>query len=243
MAESREKLKIPKHVGIIMDGNGRWAEKKGLPRIKGHHEGVKSVESVIKKSIELKIKYLTIYAFSTENWKRPKKEVKGLIKLFKEFIKKKINKIKEQKVKLNFIGKTDRFPQDMVELTKKAEKLSKENNRLILNIALNYSGRSEIIKAAKEISKRVKEGKMDIKDINENVFNQHLYTKEIPDPDLIIRTSGEKRLSNFLSWQSAYSEFYFPKTYWPDFREKEFLNAIKEYSKRDRRFGAVKENN
>lgn len=225
--------RLPVHIGIIMDGNGRWAKQRHLPRIFGHRAGMKSVREVIEFSVKLGIKCLSLYAFSTENWNRPENEVKGLFKLLREYIKTQRKDILKNDIKLVISGdlsKLDKITQNMVlDLVEE----SKENKGLILNLCINYGGRQEIVDAVNEIIKRGKE-KVDVE-----TFSEYLYVPNLPDVDLLIRTSGELRISNFMLWQCAYSEFYFTKTYWPDFRNEEFCKAIIEFQKRERRFGGV----
>jgi undecaprenyl diphosphate synthase len=224
--------KIPKSVAIIMDGNGRWAEKRGLPRIEGHRRGQKNVRMVIKTSRELGIKYLTLFAFSTENWKRPKEEVEGLFKLLEEAIEKETEEIHRNKIKIKFIGKIEELPENLKKKINYAEEKTKGNKKMVLNIALNYGGKQEILNAVNKIIKEeIKEN------IDEKFFSKYLYTKDTPYPDLLIRTGGEKRISNFLLFQIAYTELYFTKTLWPDFKKKDFLKAICEYQNRKRKFG------
>ena len=224
---------IPKHIAIIMDGNGRWAVKRGFSRLIGHREGIKSVEEIIKASNELGISVLTLYAFSTENWARPLTEVKGLFRLLKIFLRKKIKELNKKNVKLKVIGDISKLPEDVIKEIKSSIKETSNNTGLILNIALNYGGRQEIINAINGILK------LNIKSVDENTFEKYIYTSGLPSPDLIIRTSGECRISNFLLWQSAYSEFYTTNVLWPDFRKKDLMDAILEYNRRNRRYGGI----
>jgi undecaprenyl diphosphate synthase len=229
--------KIPQHVAIIMDGNGRWALEKGLPRLSGHRAGTENLREVIEASAEFGIKYLTIYAFSTENWKRPKDEIQGLMRIFKTMLDRELGNLHENGVQLRHIGKLDGIDKELQKKVHEAIELTKDNDTLILNVAFNYGGRDEIIQAVKNI---IMTGhKAD--DINDEVIAKHLYTSQSPDPDLIIRTSGEFRCSNFLIWQGAYAEWYFTPTYWPDFDKEELRNALIAYNQRDRRYGEVKE--
>lgn len=227
--------KIPQHIAIIMDGNGRWAQSRGLPRLAGHRAGTENLREILEASAEFGIKYLTIYAFSTENWDRPETEVTGLMRLFTTMFKRELKNLHENGVQLRHIGKLDRIDPALQQQVTEAIELTKNNDRLILNVAFNYGGRDEIIHAIREIIR----DKRKPKEINSELINQYLYTTDSPDPDLIIRTSGELRASNFLIWQGAYSEWYFPTTYWPDFGKEELRKALFDYSERDRRFGRV----
>ena len=227
--------RIPRHVAIIMDGNGRWAKKRGMPRLFGHRAGVENLRAVIKACVEFGIRYLTIYAFSTENWGRPQDEVSGLEKLFHEAFTNEFLELRKQGVRIIHLGQREGIPQDLLKEIDEAVELSKTNDRLVLSVALNYGSRNEIMHAVRRI---VADG-MKPEDITEQTISRYLFTADIPDPDLVIRTSGEQRLSNFLLYQSAYSEWEFPETLWPDFGKEQLLEAIFEYSKRDRRFGKV----
>ena len=228
---------IPHHVAIIMDGNGRWAKKKGLPKIAGHRAGVKSVEESIKGAKESGVKILTLYTFSTENWKRPKYEVNALFKLLENYIDKELESLNKNDIKLSVIGRIDRLPQIVREKLIKAIDRTKDNKSLILNIALNYGSRQEIVDAVKKIAKDHKAGLLELESIDENTFGNYLYTSGMPDPDLLIRTSGEMRVSNFLLWQISYAEIYVTEKLWPDFRKSDFNKAIQEYGMRERRYG------
>ncbi len=224
-----------KHVAIIMDGNGRWAESRGLSRIEGHREGIKRVREIIDASIKLNLKALTLYVFSMENWQRPKREVSALMELLVLYLKSEMRKFARDNVVFRAIGDLEKFPVTIQKMLKEFEMITAKNTGLMLTGALSYSGREEIIKAVKKmLGAGIKP-----EEINEKNVENYLYTAGIPDPDLIIRTSGEMRLSNFLLWQAAYSEFYFTETLWPDFGKKEFLSAVAEYNKRERRFGTV----
>ena len=228
---------LPEHIAIIMDGNGRWAQRRGNMRAFGHKAGVDSVRDITEACAQLGVKYLTLYAFSTENWGRPKKEVNALMRLLVRSLRKEAENLNENNIKLATIGQIDRFPDACRrELTEAAE-LTKENDRLHLCLALSYSGRWDITEAFKKIAEQVRRNELDPEDIDDQLISAHLSTAEIPDPDLIIRTSGEYRISNFLLWQLAYSELYITETYWPDFRRNELYEAIRAYQKRDRRFG------
>lgn len=234
-----EDIKLPTHVAIIMDGNGRWAKQRGLPRIEGHLVGMKSVRNIITATINLKIPYLTLYAFSKENWTRPKEEVNGLLEILVIYLEKELPLMMEKDIRFNIIGDLSDFPDNIQKKIRDVMKKTLKNNALCLNIALSYSGRKEILHAARGIAEDYRDG--NIKKIDERVFKRYLWTRGIPDPDLLIRTSGEMRISNFLLWQIAYTEIYVTDTLWPDFRQEAYYDALKEYSRRDRRFGRVKE--
>lgn len=238
-AKKVNKNNIPAHVAIIMDGNGRWAQKKGLPRIAGHRQGVKSLKEAVMTSIELGIKNLTVYSFSSENWQRPQQEVKELMDLFFNAMQSELDTLYRNGVRLILIGDRKLIPPKVLKSFEDAELKTKNNNRLILNIAFSYGSRQEIIEAIKKIYNDIKNNKLNIEKIDENVLQSYLYTRYCPNPDLLIRTSGEYRLSNFLLWQIAYTELYFVKTLWPDFKKRHLLNAINSYKKRNRRFGKI----
>ncbi|MBO8221211.1 isoprenyl transferase [Prochlorococcus marinus] len=235
-----DKQKVPEHVAIIMDGNGRWATKKGLPRTYGHKRGVDVLKKILKASKKLGCKVLTVYAFSTENWTRPTKEVDFLINLFNEVLKNEIKEIHEESTKIKFIGDLTPFPETLKKIISSSESLTKDNNAFLLNVCVNYGGRQEIVKVAKELALKCSSGEIKLSEVNEELFNSELLTRGIKDPELLIRTSGEKRISNFLLWQLAYSEIYISEVLWPDFNEFEFLKAIIDYQSRDRRFGGIK---
>ena len=226
-------LKIPKHLAIIMDGNGRWAQEKGLPRIAGHYEGTKRAEEIVYACQDLGIKFLTLYTFSTENWKRPAEEVKALFELFENYLGKKITELKERNIKLRFIGRKDRIPKTTLKIMEEAEEQTKDCSSLTVILAVDYGGRDEIIRA---VNKILSSG---IKSVTEEEFSKFLDLAGIPDPDLLIRTAGEERISNFLLWHIAYTEFYFSPVYWPDFTKEELLKALEDFSYRKRKFGAV----
>jgi undecaprenyl diphosphate synthase len=230
-------MDIPKHIAIIMDGNGRWAEARGLPKVMGHAQGVEAVRRTVKACLKIGVKYLTLYAFSTENWSRPEHEVKALFRLLENFIDKEFKIFHDNKVRLCIIGEREKIQKDLLAKMESAEKDTKDYNSLTLNIALSYGGRQEILNAVKILAEEVKSGKINLRDIDEEIFSSKLYTQGQPDPDLLIRTSGEMRVSNFLLWQISYAEFYATEKPWPDFDEKELNKAIEEYNKRDRRFG------
>lgn len=231
--------RIPKHIAIIMDGNGRWAKARMLPRTMGHRAGMKNIKLVVEESSDLGVKFLTLYAFSTENWKRPNDEVSALMDLVVEFIEKEFEELNANNVRLKSIGDISKLPEKSRNSIVNAIEKTKNNTGLTLNIALNYGGRDELIKAAKEIASLVSCGKLGVEEINEEVVSAHLYTKDMPDPDLIIRPSGELRLSNYLLWQSAYSELWFSNINWPDFKKSDLRKAISDFQNRDRRYGGV----
>ncbi|WP_434799077.1 isoprenyl transferase [Terrisporobacter vanillatitrophus] len=232
--------RVPKHIAIIMDGNGRWAKSKFLPRTAGHKAGVETIRTVLRECKKLNVKYVTLYAFSTENWKRPKLEVDTLMNLLSTYLKNEVALLHKENVKLTAIGDIDNLPSKCVIELNKAIELTKNNTGCNLNLALNYGGRLDIKNALVDIINDVKVGKINLDEIDENTISNHLSTKCIPDPDLVIRTSGEERLSNFLLWEVAYAEFYFTNVHWPDFDEKELQKAIFTYQNRDRRFGGIK---
>ena len=234
-----DKHKVPEHLAIIMDGNGRWATKKGLPRSFGHNKGVSVLKKIIKTSKKLGCKILTVYAFSTENWSRPTNEVDFLINLFTEVLKTEIEEIHQESIKVKFIGDISPFPKTLRKIIFSSESLTKNNDSFLLNVCVNYGGRQEIVKVAKEIALKSYSGEIKPSEVNEELFNSALLTKGIKDPELLIRTSGEKRISNFLLWQLAYSEIYISEVLWPDFNEFEFLKAIIDYQSRNRRFGGI----
>ena len=222
-----------------MDGNGRWAKERGLPRVEGHRHGVESVRAVVRAAGEVGIKYLTLYAFSVENWNRPKDEVDALMKYLIHYLKTETPELNKNNVRLEIIGQTYRLPEAVQEHLRKSIATLSKNNGLTLIMALSYGGRTEIVEAARSIAQQVKLGELDPADINEQVFAQHLYTRNIPDPDLLIRTSGEMRISNFLLWQISYAELLVTPTLWPDFRKPQFYAALEEYNRRHRRFGGL----
>lgn len=235
--EDIDKNNLPKHIAIIMDGNRRWAKSKGLETRDGHKAGADALERVAKFCNKIGIQYLTVYAFSTENWKRSKEEISGLMAILRMEINSFLKQKDKQNVKIKLFGNISRLTKSLQTAINKAINVTKNNTGLTLNIAFNYGGRSEIVRAIKNIAKDVKQNKIDIKDINEELISNNLYTVGEPDPDLLIRTSKELRLSNFLPWQLVYTEFYFPDKHWPDFGEEDILEAIRVYQKRNRRFG------
>ena len=226
---------IPSHVAIIMDGNGRWAQSRGLPRLMGHKAGTENLRKIIRACGEFGVKYLTLFAFSTENWNRSEAEVKGLMKIFDDVFEKELAELIKEGANLRYIGNRAGVSEKMKAQIHYGEEITKENDKLFLSVAFNYGGRDEIVCAVKQI---IEDG-IDPDDINEELISKYMFTADIPDPDLVIRTSGEKRLSNFLTWQTVYSEWYFPDVFWPDFNKEELLKALKEYSKRQRRFGKI----
>ena len=231
--------RLPVHIAIIMDGNGRWAKKRGLPRSAGHSAGASTFKSIARYCNQIGIRYLTVYAFSTENWKRSQDEVEGIMNLLREYLIDSAN-FKGENIRLKFIGDLSRLAPDILELIDKAEKDSEDATGLQVNIALNYGGRDEIVHAVRDIAKNVLQGSLNAEDITEQTVSDNLYTADMPDPDLVIRPSGEYRLSNYLIWQTAYAEFWFTDVLWPDFSKKELDEAIFSFSKRDRRFGNAK---
>lgn len=234
------KKPLPKHIAIIMDGNGRWALNRGLPRAAGHRAGVEALKKIIEFCGKINLKYITVYAFSTENWKRPKDEVDTLMNLMVEYIQKEITRLKEAGVKINPIGDIQALSPAIRKNIEFAVEETKDNDNLVLNVALNYGARAEMVRCITKISEQVKKGKISPSDINEQLISDFLYTSGQPDPDLVIRTSGEKRLSNFLLWQIAYSEIWITDVNWPDFTPQILLKAIDNYQNRNRRFGGLK---
>lgn len=241
LLESIDHTNLPKHLAIIMDGNGRWAKQQGFLRAFGHENGTKSVKEIIKTSAKLGIEYLTLYAFSTENWNRPKLEVQALMKILINSLKKELTTLQENNIRLNAIGNLDKLPKTaQKELLDVIEK-TKNNTRLTLTLALSYGSREELVNAVKIISDKVKNNIISIDTIDDSIINEHLYTQNLPDVDLLIRTSGEHRISNFLLWQIAYAELYFTNVLWPDFKDQDLYEAIISYQKRERRFGKTSE--
>ena len=234
-------MKIPAHIAIILDGNGRWAKAKGMPRNYGHAQGSKNVERICEEAYRMGVKYLTVYAFSTENWNRPKDEVDALMKLLRNYMKTCLKTAAKNDMKVRVIGDKTGLDEDLRNRIAELEEATKDNGGLNFQIALNYGSRDEIVRAVRRVSEDVKEGKVKPEDIDEKMFETYLDTHGIPDPDLMIRTSGELRLSNYLLWQLAYTEFYFTDIPWPDFTKEELSKAIEQYNRRDRRYGGVKE--
>lgn len=227
--------KVPVHVGIIMDGNGRWAQARGLPRLAGHQAGTENLRRILRATVEFGIRILTIYAFSTENWERPREEVEGLMNLMERMIDRELPELHREGVQIRHIGRLDRVPERLQEKIRHALDLTRNNQRLILNVAFNYGGRAEIVDAVRRI---IRDG-IPPEQVDEALIARYLYTAGLPDPDLIIRTSGEMRVSNFLIWQGAYAEYYVTPVYWPDFDKDEYYRALAEYARRERRFGRV----
>lgn len=236
-----ENMKVPNHIAIILDGNGRWAKAKGMPRGYGHIKGCANLEQICYDIKDLGVKYLTVYAFSTENWKRSREEVDGLMKLFRSYLKKCIKISRDNKMKIKIIGDISAFAPDIQESIRKLEEFSKDYDELYFQIAMNYGSRDEITRGMRKMAQDVADGKVSPDQITEDTIGSYLDTAGVPDPDLLIRTSGEQRLSNFLMWQLAYTEFYFTDVAWPDFHKAELVQAIEKYNQRDRRYGGVKE--
>ncbi len=232
--------RIPRHVAIIMDGNGRWARRRGLPRYFGHKVGVESVREAIRTAINFGIEYLTLYAFSRENWRRPGTEVETIMSIFRQVLKREVGKLHRQGVKIVVMGRIGDLSSDLQEQVRRTMELTRNNERLKLYLAISYGGRTEIVDAARKIAALAAEGRLSPDEIDEQSFRNFLYQPELPDPDLLIRTSGELRVSNFLLWQIAYTELYVTPTLWPDFRRDEFVKALEDYASRERRFGGVK---
>jgi len=237
-AEFEQPLTLPRHIAIIMDGNGRWAKRRHLPRAVGHQRGAEAVRRAVEGCRELGVSYLTLYAFSSENWKRPASEVGDLMSLLRVYLRKELADLHKNNIRLRFIGNRERLAPDIIDLINQSEGTTAGNTGMTLVIALNYGSQNEIVEATRAIARDVREGRLDVDAINEGVFSGYLQTAAIPDPDLIIRTSGEKRLSNFLLWQSAYSELVFLDTLWPDFTKDSLIQAIQEFTNRERRYGA-----
>jgi undecaprenyl diphosphate synthase len=241
VARLKENDRLPKHIAIIMDGNGRWAEKRGLPRTEGHNAGVEAVRRVVEVASETGIAFLTLYTFSIENWQRPKREVASLMSLLSKTTRAELDDLIKNNVRLIATGRIDGLPVERRQVLKRAIRKTAKNDGLTLNLALNYGGRTEIIDAVRSIARDIDSGKISPRSITDRLFEKYLYTAGMPDPDLLIRTSGEYRLSNFLIWQTSYTEMYVTETLWPDFGKEEFVAAIEDYLRRDRRFGRVRE--
>ena len=234
-------MKTPNHVAIILDGNGRWAKSKGMPRNYGHIQGAKTVEVICEEAYNMGINYLTVYAFSTENWNRPKDEVDALMKLLRNYMKNCLKRASKNNMRVKVIGRKEGLDDDIRTQIEELEKATENNTGLTFSIALNYGSRDEIIRGIQQVAEDVKNGKLDVEQITEELFSNYLDTKDLPEPDLMIRTSGEQRISNFLTWQLAYTEFYFTDVPWPDFNKKELEKAVEAFQNRDRRYGLVKE--
>ncbi len=230
---------VPTHVAIIMDGNGRWAQARGLPRVAGHRQGAEAVRRTVRAAADLGVRYLTLYSFSSENWKRPMAEVEQLMELLRRYLRSEIAELYEQGVRLRVIGDRDRLAPDIVRLIDEAESTTRDNDRLTLVMALSYGSRQEMAAAARAIAREAAAGRLDPEAVDEDCFASHLFTSDIPDPDLLIRTSGEMRVSNFLLWQLAYAEFVFTDRFWPDFGQTDLAAAVEEFSRRERRYGAA----
>ncbi len=231
--------KLPRHVAVIMDGNGRWAKKRGLNRVAGHQKGIESVREITRTSRELGIAWLTLFAFSEENWKRPKYEVKSLMDLLNRFLKAELKEMRENGIRLSCIGQTEKLPPEVQMTLWQSMKKTAHNKDMVLTLALSYGGRQEILQAVKSIQRDIQKGKLTTKQLTEDRLSKYLYTYDMPDPDLLIRTSGEYRISNFLLWQLAYTEIYITPTLWPDFRKQRYIEALLDYQKRERRFGSA----
>jgi len=238
----REK-RLPKHIAIIMDGNGRWARKRSLPRTEGHRVGIDNIRDIIRAAQDIGLKYITFFAFSTENWKRPKQEVSMLMVSLERFLKKELQDLHERNIRFRAIGRDDPVPKNLQRDLREAEELTRNNTGLTVVLAFNYGSRPEIVDATRKIAQAVMKGDINLAEIDEHLFSKFLYTLDIPDPELLIRTSGEQRISNFLLWQLSYAELYFTKKYWPDFKKTDLIKAIKDFQSRDRRFGDVKSHN
>jgi len=237
--ETLDLQKLPTHVAIIMDGNGRWAKQRGMNRIRGHEEGAESVRAIVRATREIGIPWLTLYAFSEENWRRPKIEVEALMVLLKRFLQSEVQEMLDNGIQFQAIGRLHKLPKDVQRTLRETAEKTGSNRNMVLTLALSYGGRQEVTDAVRKMVERVEAGEMRSSDITEALLSEHLYTANMPDPDLLIRTSGECRVSNFLLWQIAYAEIYMTPTYWPDFRKEEYVAALIEYQKRERRFGAT----
>jgi undecaprenyl diphosphate synthase len=237
MSEEQELEQVPRHVAIIMDGNGRWAKARGLPRVAGHRAGTENLRPILEASAEFGIEILTIWAFSTENWRRPETEVRGLLRILQQMLVRELKELHRQGVRLRHLGRLDRLPKRLQKQVLDALELTQDNSRIVLNVAFDYGGRAEIVRAVQRI---IRDG-IDAEDVDEALISSYLYTAGQPDPDLIIRTSGEMRTSGFMMWQSAYAEYYITPTYWPDFDRAELYKALQAFARRDRRFGGIKD--
>lgn len=232
-------LRTPMHMGVTMDGNGRWASQRGRPRTDGHREGIKALKRLIEYAIRYGVPYLTVFSFSSENWRRPKEEVDFIFKLMKRFVETDLQELHRNNVRVRILGERDGLGPDLIAIIDRVEHVTVHNTGLNLNVAFNYGGKAEIAAAARELAREVAEGRMDVRDITEETLTRSLYTQDMPEPDLMLRTGGEQRFSNFLIWQAAYAELVFLDAYWPDFSESDFLQALEQFSARERRFGGV----
>lgn len=232
-------LRIPVHIGVTMDGNGRWARQRGLPRTEGHREGIKTLKRLVEYSIRYGVAYLTVFSFSSENWSRPKDEIEFIFKLLKRFVERDLKELKQNNVRVRILGEREGLARDLQDIIASVESQTRDNTGLNLNVAFNYGGKGEITAAVRQLAQQVADGELQPEDITEAAIARHLYTEDMPEPDLMIRTGGEQRISNFLIWQAAYAELVFLDSYWPDFSEAEFLTAIEDFSGRERRFGGV----
>lgn len=233
--------KLPKHVAVIMDGNGRWAKKRGISRVRGHEKGADAVREIVRASREIGIPWLTLYAFSEENWKRPKAEIRALMKLLRHFLKSELKEMLKNGIRLQCIGRTEKLPKDTRKILLETIRKTSDNKDMVLTLAISYGGRQEILDAIKKIVAKIERREMALGEISEQLVSDHLYVTDMPDPDLLIRTSGEYRISNFLLWQIAYTEIYITPTLWPDFGREEYIEAIKNFLHRERRFGSAQE--
>ncbi len=240
-SEPSQEMKVPRHLAIIMDGNGRWAQKRGFPRVLGHREGVKAVRATVQACAELGVKYLTLYAFSTENWNRPRPEVTALMHMLDEYLLIEEKELIEQGIRLNAIGELDLLPRGVRDHLQSVMSATSQCKGMVLTLAVSYGSRSEIVRGIQVIARKIQNGSVRPEDIDEKMISAHLYTADMPDPDLLIRTSGEMRISNFLLWQLAYAEIYFSRTFWPDFRKRHLVEAFESYTQRQRRFGKTGE--
>lgn len=241
LVELIDRTKLPRHIAIIMDGNGRWAKQRFLPRIAGHRAGIRSVREAVTLCRQMGVSALTIYAFSVENWRRPHEEIHQLMRLLREFLRKELRTLQENEIRFQTIGQVERLPLSVIRWIRHVEQETRANEKMTLTIALSYGARTEILDAIRQMLKDIEAGKLAADELDERLFSAYLYTRGLPDPDLMIRTSGETRISNFLLWQSAYTELYFTPTYWPDFRRRDLLLALLDYQRRERRFGLVTE--
>jgi len=241
LLEKIDRTRLPQHVAVIMDGNGRWAKKNLLARVQGHREGVKTVDRIVTLSCKLNLEALTLYSFSDENWNRPETEIKALLKILDQYLRKELERMQKENIRFNTIGRIEEFPEQIKELIEKVMNQTRENTGLVLTLALSYGAQQEILDTTRKIAFKVREGTLRPEDIDSNLFESFLYTRDLPNPDLLIRTSGERRISNFLLYQIAYTELHYTDVFWPDFSENDFLKALIEYQSRERRFGKTQE--